>query len=208
MGYNHVNINGDDYMRITKAPDERKAEIIEVAKGLFLNKGIDKTSVNEIVRNVGVAQGLFYYYFKTKQEVVEAVIDDLIEDMIIDAKSILQDSYIDFYEKIRKFIRTFFSLVLNDRGAFATDFHLPKNKELRQDAMNKAIKLMSPYMVDVVEKGVKEGKAKVKYPRSTVIMLFYGICTMTHEEELTEEVILSMVEQSLGIKHGILTSSI
>lgn len=208
MEYNLININGDDNMRITKAPDERKAEIIEVAKELFLNNGIDKTSVNEIVRKVGVAQGLFYYYFKNKQEVVEAVIDNLIEDMILDGKRILQDPEMDFYERIRKFIRTFFLLVVNDKGAFATDFHLPKNKELRQNAMNKAIKLMSPYMVEVVEEGVKEGKANVKYPRDTVIMLFYGICTIVHEEELTEQVILSLVEQSLGIQHGLLTQSI
>ncbi|NLT11973.1 MAG: TetR/AcrR family transcriptional regulator [Clostridiaceae bacterium] len=58
-------------MRISKSPHERKQEIIAAALELFLSQGYEKTSVSMIVDHVGVAQGLFYYYFKSKEDVFQ-----------------------------------------------------------------------------------------------------------------------------------------
>lgn len=73
-------------MRISKSPQERKAEIIEAALALFMEHGYEGTSVSMIVSRVGVAQGLFYYYFKSKEDVFEAAMeyytDKLAENVI------------------------------------------------------------------------------------------------------------------------------
>ena len=58
-------------MRISKTPQERKQEIIEAALELFMSQGYEKTSIAMIVERVGVAQGLFYYYFKSKEDVFQ-----------------------------------------------------------------------------------------------------------------------------------------
>ena len=58
-------------MRISKSPQERKQEIIEAALELFMSQGYEKTSIAMIVERVGVAQGLFYYYFKSKEDVFQ-----------------------------------------------------------------------------------------------------------------------------------------
>lgn len=59
--------------RITKAPDERRMELFNAAQALFFTKGYEKTSVKDIVKQVGVAKGLFYYYFESKQALLEAL---------------------------------------------------------------------------------------------------------------------------------------
>ncbi len=73
-------------MRISKSPQERKTEIIEAALELFLENGYEGTSVSMIVSRVGVAQGLFYYYFKSKEDVFQSAMehytDHLVEDII------------------------------------------------------------------------------------------------------------------------------
>jgi AcrR family transcriptional regulator len=78
-------------MRISKSPQERKAEIIEAALALFLENGYEGTSVSMIVSRVGVAQGLFYYYFKSKEDIFEAAMefytDRLAEEIISDLLS-------------------------------------------------------------------------------------------------------------------------
>jgi len=55
--------------RIVKAPDVRRSELIACAQRLFYSKGYENTSVSDIVNEVGVAKGTFYYYFKSKQAI-------------------------------------------------------------------------------------------------------------------------------------------
>ena len=45
-------------MRITKEPEERKQEILDTAMRIFYEKGYEKTSITDIARAIGVAQGL------------------------------------------------------------------------------------------------------------------------------------------------------
>ena len=53
-------------MRISKEPEERKQEILETAMKLFAQNGFEKTSISDIAREIGVAQGLCYRYFPSK----------------------------------------------------------------------------------------------------------------------------------------------
>ena len=53
-------------MRISKEPEARKQEILETAMKLFAEKGYEKTSISDIVKEIGVAQGLCYRYFPSK----------------------------------------------------------------------------------------------------------------------------------------------
>jgi len=48
--------------RKTKPPEERKVELIDAAERLFSAKGYDETAVSDIVRDLNIAQGTFWYY--------------------------------------------------------------------------------------------------------------------------------------------------
>lgn len=58
-------------MRFSKKPDERKNEILDAAEMLFGTKGYSKTTNNDILNEVGIAKGTFYYYFQSKEEVMD-----------------------------------------------------------------------------------------------------------------------------------------
>ena len=60
-------------MRVSKDSEERKQELIDTAEKLFSEKGIANTAISAIVKELNVAQGLFYYYFKSKDDVIEAI---------------------------------------------------------------------------------------------------------------------------------------
>ncbi|MEZ0537161.1 TetR/AcrR family transcriptional regulator [Caldicellulosiruptoraceae bacterium PP1] len=53
---------------------DKENKLLESAYNLFLEKGVDKTSVDEIVKKAGVAKGTFYIYFRDKEEIVEKLI--------------------------------------------------------------------------------------------------------------------------------------
>jgi AcrR family transcriptional regulator len=60
-------------MRVTKDPEIRRKELMDVAEELFLENGYEETAVSDIVKKAGVAQGTFYYYFKSKETKLDAI---------------------------------------------------------------------------------------------------------------------------------------
>ncbi|MGE5677914.1 MAG: TetR/AcrR family transcriptional regulator, partial [Pseudomonadota bacterium] len=62
-------------MRIVKEAEERKNEILDAADSLFAQKGFDGTSTNDILEKVGIARGTLYYHFKSKEDIMDALID-------------------------------------------------------------------------------------------------------------------------------------
>jgi AcrR family transcriptional regulator len=66
--------------RITKPVDERRREIVAMARKLFVENGFNKTVVSDISKELNVAQGLTYHYFKSKSALLYAVIDEIVKE--------------------------------------------------------------------------------------------------------------------------------
>jgi AcrR family transcriptional regulator len=63
-------------------PDEESAkrrQIIEGARAVFLAQGFDAASMNDIARAAGVSKGTLYVYFKHKEQLFEAIVDQECE---------------------------------------------------------------------------------------------------------------------------------
>ena len=57
-----------------KKGEKRKLELVQIAYRMFLTKGYENTSVDEILEEAGIAKGTFYYYFESKELLLEEVI--------------------------------------------------------------------------------------------------------------------------------------
>lgn len=88
--------------RITKNPEERKEEIIKTAQKLFISKGFIETKVSDIVKSIGVSQGVFYYYFKSKDEIIDEIVDRYIKEITHGALEIIKKSELSEIEKFEK----------------------------------------------------------------------------------------------------------
>ena len=142
--------------RISKPPEERKVEILDAAAKLFSIKGVNETSVNEIVREVGVAQGLFYYYFKSKDELIEAVCDRYSEKIIVMVEEKINRKDINSLEKLK----IFFSLT--DESEVRQNINLveyihDKNRiSLHEKIARKTTKKFVEMFKSVIEQGINE----------------------------------------------------
>ena len=65
--------------RIIKKADERQAEILETARGLFLSRGYDATTVNDLIQAIGISKGAFYHHFASKEDVLSALVWSMAE---------------------------------------------------------------------------------------------------------------------------------
>jgi AcrR family transcriptional regulator len=60
--------------RIIKKADERRTEILDAAQGLFMGRGYDATTVNDLITAVGISKGAFYHHFASKDDVLRALV--------------------------------------------------------------------------------------------------------------------------------------
>jgi len=60
-------------MARTKPAEQRRADLLEAGRGLFLANGVAGTSLDDITRRAGVSKGLFYLYFRSKDDLLDAL---------------------------------------------------------------------------------------------------------------------------------------
>ncbi|MEW9502820.1 TetR/AcrR family transcriptional regulator [Jeotgalibacillus marinus] len=155
-------------MRISKNPEERRNEILDAAEMLFYTKGYPVTTVNEILQKVGIAKGTFYYYFKSKEEVMEAIVMRFINIGVEAAKAIAADPNLKAPEKIFQILMAQKS---ENKELLVEQFHQVNNAEMHQKSLVKSILQLSPIITDVIEQGIEEGLFQTPYPRETVEFL-------------------------------------
>ncbi len=68
-------LNGESNEEKSKESIDRKAQLIEIALEKFARLGYHQTKISDIVSEAGVAQGTFYWHFKSKEAIGLAIIE-------------------------------------------------------------------------------------------------------------------------------------
>jgi AcrR family transcriptional regulator len=146
--------------RTVKDPDERRSELITCAQKLFYAKGYESTSVRDIVIEAGVAKGTFYYYFDSKQEILEAMIDELVSYSLSLIKPIVEDPTLTATEKwIQAFriIGNWKTDRVEEMRALLIMMHADENVLLRYRTNIKTVDALSVELAKIVAQGANEG---------------------------------------------------
>lgn len=159
--------------RISKNPDERRSEIMNISEKLFQSRGYENTSVNSIIDKIGIAKGTFYYYFKSKENLLKAIVDDLLEKIIQRAETVVKNKKLT---AIKKFEMIYFGEKNDADRAEKLSKNLlhPKNRVLNEKINVQIVTELSPLIVEIVEQGKKEGVFKVENTLATVQFLIAG----------------------------------
>lgn len=84
---------------------ERKAQILAAARDIFLRKGFDATRMEEIAASAGLSIGGVYWYYKTKDEVILALMDAITNTDLDDLHALL-DAPGPVIERLKHYVRT------------------------------------------------------------------------------------------------------
>ncbi|WP_313371334.1 TetR/AcrR family transcriptional regulator, partial [Sedimentibacter sp.] len=144
-----------------------KQHILNVAMELFYEKGYDNTSINAIIENVGVSKGAFYHYFKSKEDVLEAVAGRHIEVEITITKKAAEERYLNALEKINKVfneVLTHKVLDMGERQKISKFFESEGNVKFQRKVVENKIKLLTPLYLSIIKQGIMEGIFKTSYP--------------------------------------------
>ncbi|CAK4833575.1 unnamed protein product [Aphanomyces euteiches] len=158
--------------RISKDPEVRRNEILDVAMELFKINGFEQTSVSDIVKKIGVAQGTFYYYFKSKEEVVNAACERTLYSRFADVKRTTENAGLTVFEKLSKVILE--AKPTPQEQAVLDYLHDTSNITLHQKWKVAEITALIPYVADIVRQGVQAGEFSVKHPEEAAEFLLVG----------------------------------
>ena len=178
--------------RIVKRPDIRKKEFIQTAKELFLLKGYEDTSVEEIINKMGVAKGCFYHYFTSKEELLMAVIDESLLDLESAVNKILNEKNIDATQRLGRIFEATIMWRRSYQG-LADYFHRQSNRYIHYEIEKKGTELMIPVLEQIILQGKKEGIFETRYPREAAIAYLStlnalsGTISSNEQETYTQE---------------------
>ena len=179
-------------MRIVKEHDERRNEIITTAEEFFLTKGFNKTTVNDILKRIGIAKGTFYHYFVSKEEVLDDVIAQIIDQEIMRAKEI-QESDGTALEKLITFLSPNTSESTH-KEEIVDKFQLPENALMKQRALEGTINQVCPVLAEIIAEGTQQQEFRTAYPLESIQFLVAGLQTMFDSiEKLPPEIIQKRV---------------
>lgn len=173
-------------VRITKGPAERKSELIDVAERLFLERGYENTTVSDIVKEVGVAQGTFYYYFASKHDVLDAVIEREIDEPEREIMAIAHQVDRDAESKLRDMADVILRFQTAKRGLIE-HVHEESNAVMHEKVERRIIARLAPTMTEVIEEGIAGEALSIDYPEETAEFLIAAIIFLFHQPDMDAE---------------------
>ncbi len=195
-------------------PSERgnkKGELVDAAERLFSEKGYSNTSVDDICDEVGVAHGLFYYYFETKEEIVEAITNRMIHELENMLAEIVGDPDLRADEKFIRFMTTAFQSK-REKPYMVSYYNKENDPKVYYQLFNKTVEMTTPYLKEIVEQGIKEGMFDTEYPEQTIRFWLNGRMFFMNEDGLLNEGLLDdlkaeafMLERLLGAEKPFLS---
>lgn len=173
-------------MRTIKEAEERKNEILDAVDELFSQKGYDGTSTNDILEKVGIARGTLYYHFKSKEDILDALIERYLVRLLGAAQKIAADKSLPVNERI---IRVVMALNIN-RGSgkeMITQMHKPQNALMHQKTQKAILHGVTPILSDIIKEGIEQGQFHTPYPYECMEMVMtYTNAVFDSDTEMTD----------------------
>ena len=160
--------------------DKRRREIIKGARELFRSRDYDSITMQELTGRLNIARGTVYYYFSSKDELLEAVIEDIVSDELARKKMLLSqacDKNLKALEKLKVFITE--DEVLHSREKILYSLHNPENALIYSKHLGRYINELAPVYASIFIQGCEEGIFKTDYPLECAEFIIAGVRFLT-----------------------------
>lgn len=157
--------------RITKAPEERRQEIIDTAVRVFAEKGYEKTSIGDIAKAMHVAQGLCYRYFKSKEELFDIALDQYAERQVQ-----ILCSKIDRRQSLTEMVTTMPTFLDAEKEESDVEklCHSPGNEKFHQSLSLKICEKLMPVVEELLNCAEARGEIRLADSHTAASFCIYG----------------------------------
>lgn len=197
-------------VRVVKKASERRKEIIKAAREHFQTQDFKKITIQDLMKKLNIAKGTIYHHFASKGEILEAVVEDIVDEEMIRKQNLLKENQnLKPLEKLIFLITE--SNMANDNEKLLENLHHPENSEIHARQLARALLKVAPLYAAVIIEGCEQGIFKTKHPLETAEFLLAGVQFLTDigfypwdEEQLHRrmEAFPFLVETLLGAPTG------
>jgi len=162
-------------VRILKNYQERKDEFLDTAQQLFFTQGYDQTSVDAIIHKMGLSKGTFYYYFESKEDLLDKLTCKMGDKILEEVKKIADREDLDAAAKLNEafavtrsvklenieLLKLLIEVLYNDRNLF-----------FRYKIFRKFTDLIAPEFTKIIRQGMDEKVFNTTYPNEAAHLIF------------------------------------
>ena len=161
---------GGRKMARNKYPEVTVERILEVSQRLFLEKGYDNTTIQDIVNELdGLSKGAIYHHFKSKEEIMDAVGDRMFFTNN-PFEAVRKRPDLNGLQKLREAIR----LNQGDKSRTrmnAQAISITKNPRILVEMIESNRRVLTPYFLELIEEGNSDGSMHTKYAHEIAELL-------------------------------------
>ena len=195
-------------MARNKHPEETVQLILDVAFRLFMEKGYERTSIQDIIDRLGgLSKGAIYHHFKSKDDILMAVTDRMTAQSNQMLADIRDCGNLSGREKLKRIFKESISRpVQNDIFTVAPNFH--DNPKLLFSLLHDTIDEVAPnYILPIIRQGIADGTIETEYPEqlAELILLVANIWmnpmifNSSEEETYRKYMVFCQMMESFGL---------
>ena len=161
--------------RITKEYHVRKNELLDAAQELFFTKGYKQTSIESIIKKIGVAKGTFYYYFKSKEDLLDKLTYKMSKKILEEVKKIVEKDDLNAIDKLNQAYAVAGSVKLENielLKVLLKAFYNDRNLFFRHKMLMSSMEILAPEFSKIIRQGVNEKVFNTPFPDESARLIF------------------------------------
>lgn len=165
--------------------NEKRERILDAAQELISASGAPSISVQEIAQKAGIGKGSIYYYFSSKNEILEAVIERSYSRVLDKGQALAASQEINVFQKMEIIYQACLdsSFELKRQEIIGTFNEQQQVALLHQKFARVIITRLEPILADIFRQGIREGKIQCEYPQETARIVL-TVLTVTLDNHL------------------------
>ncbi len=193
-------------MARNKYPEITVDKILEVAQRLFLEKGYENTTIQDIVDDLGgLTKGAIYHHFKSKEDIICALSDKLFADNN-PLEIVKQRKDLNALQKMREAVKL---NQLNNQEKLLNIEALPllNNPRIFAETIKSNRQYLTPLWLDLIEEGITDGSIQTEYSKEIAelipllgdVWLYPNIFPATEEEIIHKFLFFKEMLEKMGV---------
>lgn len=164
--------------------DSKRLEIAKSSVELLDKIGYEQFSVNKVISEAGITKGAFFHYFKSKNDLIETVVNIILEPMSKALEEIAMDSEIEPKQKILNMAKAVGKI--KDEHKHTTQqlvrlLQKQENKQIAEIVVEKSIELFLPLYEHVLVEGNRTGDFNIPHPHGSAFIYFNTLAALNKE---------------------------
>ena len=165
-------------VRVVKAPEIRRAEILQAAWGLFAERGYEGTKVAMVLERAGIAKGTFYHYFASKESLLDAVVEAMTERGLAEVEAAVAAAGAGGIQQLNAFLEASRGLRTNNMALMvdiALVLHRDENAIMLRKLRRRVDGRVRPILTAIIATGAAEGTFGALLPHDEIAQVILDL---------------------------------